>query len=347
MIFNSRTQLTTVALISFLTCWLILSTISFPWKWSSVCDHQDNLPSLPLASDSQTRFDYYDMDNLNATSQGYHNNEHVLILTPFKESARHIERYFENINRLTYPHSLISLGFLVSDSNDGTVEKLQEYANWFTSQQEQWQRFRRISIFQRDFAFELAGNEDRHAFEVQVKRRQIMAKSRNTLLSVALTEEISWVLWLDGDVIEYPGTLLEELIGLDKDIIVPNCYWHSYNEEGGYDKNNWQETPESWALQETLLAGDVLVEGYKELTTHRKLMIDMKGAGDTNIFHTVPLDGVGGTCTLVKAEVHRNGAVFPPFSFKHQVETEGLAKMAKALGYEVWGLPNYLVYHYI
>ncbi|OAD80150.1 glycosyltransferase family 62 protein [Phycomyces blakesleeanus NRRL 1555(-)] len=290
------------------------------------------------------------MDGLNTTNQVHHENnlEHVLILTPFKESARHIERYFENVNRLTYPHNLISLAFLVSDSNDGTVEKLQEYAGRFRFQQEAWQRFRRISIFQRDFSFELAGNEDRHAFEVQVKRRQIMAKSRNTLLSAALTEEISWVLWLDGDVIEYPATLLEELISLDKDIVVPNCYWHSYNEEGGYDKNNWQETPESWALQKTLEPEDVLVEGYKELTTHRRLMIDMKGADDrTDIFYAVPLDGVGGTCTLVKAEVHRNGAVFPPFSFKHQVETEGLAKMAKALGYEVWGLPNYLVYHFI
>ncbi|KAI8384628.1 uncharacterized protein BYT42DRAFT_493216 [Radiomyces spectabilis] len=285
---------------------------------------------------------------MNTTAEDGEPTEHVLIVTPFKESAHLIERYFDSVNRLTYPHRLISLGFLVSDSKDGTVEKLQDHARYIASQQQPWEKFHRISIFQKDFHYDLATNEDRHAFNVQIQRRQIMAKSRNILLNSALTEEISWVLWLDGDVLEYPATLLEELIGMDKDIIVPNCYWHSYNEEGGYDKNNWQETPESWEFQKTLQPDDVLVEGYPELITHRKLMIDMRHEnGQTDLYYAVPLDAVGGTCTLVRAQVHRDGAIFPAFPFRHQVETEGLAKMATALGYEIWGLPNYLVYHYI
>ncbi|KAI8980895.1 hypothetical protein BDB01DRAFT_843731 [Pilobolus umbonatus] len=273
--------------------------------------------------------------------------EEVLILTPFKQSAQFINKFFDNLDRLTYPHHLISLGFLVSDSTDGTIEILRDRAD-ATGQLEHWRRFKQISIYQKDFKFELASNEDRHAFGIQVERRKIMAKSRNTLLSAALTESIDWVLWLDGDVIEYPETIIEELIAQDKDVIVPNCYWHSYNEEGGYDKNNWQETPESWEYQKALDSEAVLVEGYPELKTHRKLMIDMRNENNqTDLFHSIPLDGVGGTCTLIRARVHRDGAVFPAFSYQHQVETEGLAKIAKSLGYEVWGLPNYLVYHYI
>lgn len=218
--------------------------------------------NLLTSGRNSNRFQYYNMDSLNATSAGSRANEHVLILTPFKEAAHHIERYFDNINRLTYPHNLISLGFLVSDSKDGTVEKLQQHARWFQAhRQEPWQQFHRISIFQKDFSYDLPNTEERHAFNVQVERRKIMAKSRNTLLSAALTEEISWVLWLDGDVVEYPATLLEELIALDKDVIAPNCWWHSYNEEGGYDRNNWQETPESREFQKTLQPEDVLVEG--------------------------------------------------------------------------------------
>ncbi|KAI9250530.1 hypothetical protein BDA99DRAFT_445095 [Phascolomyces articulosus] len=289
------------------------------------------------------------MDKLNQSSTDTNEpSQHVLILTPFKDAAHHIEKYFKNVNSLTYPHHLISLGFLVSDSSDGTIEKLHEMATWYSNNQEPWQQFHRISIFQKDFQFELSNTEERHAFGVQVERRKIMAKSRNTLLSSALTEEISWVLWLDGDVVEYPSTLLEELIGMNKDVLAPNCWWHSYNEEGGYDRNNWQETPESRAFQKTLQPDDVLVEGYPELVTHRKLMIDMRFPdGITDIFHAIPLDAVGGTCTLVKAQVHREGAIFPTFPYQHEVETEGFAKMAKALGYEVWGLPNYLVYHII
>jgi len=57
------------------------------------------------------------------------------------------------------------------------------------------------------------------------------------------------------------------------------------------------------------------------------------------------LDGVGGTALLVKAEVHRDGAMFTPFPFYHLIETEGFAKMAKRLGWQSFGLPGYLVYH--
>ena len=57
----------------------------------------------------------------------------------------------------------------------------------------------------------------------------------------------------------------------------------------------------------------------------------------------IDLDGVGGTALLVKADVHRDGAMFPPFPFYHLIETEGFAKMASRLGWKSYGLPNYFV----
>lgn len=57
----------------------------------------------------------------------------------------------------------------------------------------------------------------------------------------------------------------------------------------------------------------------------------------------VELDGVGGTALLVKADVHRDGAMFPPFPFYHLIETEGFAKMAQRLNWKAYGLPNYFV----
>lgn len=67
----------------------------------------------------------------------------------------------------------------------------------------------------------------------------------------------------------------------------------------------------------------------------------MKG----NQRHIINLDGVGGTALLVKADVHRDGAMFPPFPFYHLIETEGFAKMARRLGWKSYGLPNYYVRH--
>lgn len=38
------------------------------------------------------------------------------------------------------------------------------------------------------------------------------------------------------------------------------------------------------------------------------------------------------------------GINFPCYAFENQAETEGFAKMAKRAGYEVIGLPNYVVW---
>src|ERR1039457_6620979 len=76
----------------------------------------------------------------------------------------------------------------------------------------------------------------------------------------------------------------------------------------------------------------------------------------------VMLDGIGGVNIVVKADVHRSGMLigfcihvsdiltyqginFPCYAFENQAETEGFAKMAKRAGYEVVGLPNYVVWH--
>jgi Anp1 len=51
-------------------------------------------------------------------------SESILILTPVKNAARFLDSYFRSIAGLTYPASLISLGFLESDSTDDTYERL-------------------------------------------------------------------------------------------------------------------------------------------------------------------------------------------------------------------------------
>lgn len=59
----------------------------------------------------------------------------------------------------------------------------------------------------------------------------------------------------------------------------------------------------------------------------------------------MPIDGIGGTFTLVKALVHRSGVSFPTFPVDHQIETEGFAKWAKREGFSVWGAPRHIVIH--
>lgn len=109
-----------------------------------------------------------------------------------------------------------------------------------------------------------------------------------------------------------------------------------------YDFNSWVDSDTAKSLGEKMGKDDILLEGYPEMATYRTLMAYMaQPDGDASM--EVQLDGVGGTALLVKAEVHRDGAMFPAFAFYHLIETEGFAKMASRLGYKSWGLPNYYV----
>ena len=69
------------------------------------------------------------------------------------------------------------------------------------------------------------------------------------------------------------------------------------------------------------------------------------GSRHGNSSEEIPLDGVGGVSLLVKADVHRSGVNFPCYAFENHAETEGFGKMAKRAGYQVVGLPNYIVWH--
>jgi mannan polymerase complexes MNN9 subunit len=175
-----------------------------------------------------------------------------------------------------------------------------------------------------------------------------MSRARNSLLFTTLGPSTSWVLWLDADIIETPPNLIQDLAAHDKPIIVPNCFQRYYDSEAKerkerpYDFNSWQDSETAQELAKQMGPDDILLEGYADMATFRTLMAYMAEDGaDTNI--EMPLDGVGGTALLVKADVHRDGAMFPPFAFYNLIETEGFAKMAKRLGWSATGLPNYKV----
>jgi len=176
-----------------------------------------------------------------------------------------------------------------------------------------------------------------------------MAQARNALLFTTLGPTTAWVLWLDGDVVETPASLIQDLAAHDKPIVAPNCFKRYYDgEKKGmdvrpYDFNNWVDSETALALGRKMGKDDLLLEGYAELPTYRSLMAYMRDGEGGDVGKEVRLDGVGGTALLVKAEVHRDGAMFPPFAFYHLIETEGFARMAKRLGWASWGLPNYLV----
>lgn len=269
-------------------------------------------------------------------------DENICILTPVKDAEEHLEAYYKNLSRLSYPHQKISLGLLESDSRDNTYSILKQKLP------ELKKKFRKAGLWKKDFGFHIPEGMPQWAGTVQLERRTSLARSRNHLLFRALEDE-DWVLWLDVDVVEYPADIIQSLLRTGKEIVQPNCV----TKHGGksYDLNAWRDRG-------------------------RKHLHDMREEGDL-----VELHSVGGTMLFIKADIHRDGLIFPPFlygraskrvrrtqfffankkevitdifriprklfsgKYRGEIETEGLGIMAHDMGYTCWGMPNLEIRH--
>ncbi|GMG54005.1 unnamed protein product [Aspergillus oryzae var. brunneus] len=321
-------------------------------------DHPLSPPTKPFLKSQPVRNDglkapppvvHYDLNKLTTTSDSADKGERVLILTPL---ARFYPEFWDNLVHLDYPHELISLGFIIPNTKEGSAAlSALESAISKTQNGPIPSRFASISILRQDFEPPLQSQDEkeRHKLENQKARRESMSRARNSLLFTTLGPATSWVLWLDADIIETPATLIQDLTGHNYPVIVPNCYQRYYNndhkqmEVRPYDFNSWIDSSNAQSLAESMGPDEILLEGYAEMPTYRTLMAYLADIESPNPRRVIELDGVGGTALMVKADVHRDGAMFPAFPFYHLVETEGFAKMAKRLGYQVFGLPDYFV----
>lgn len=243
----------------------------------------------------------------------------VLVLTPMKNAADCLPRYVELLEQLDWPRALLSVGILEGDSSDGTREALAEMRPRLES------RCARVSITHHDYGFALPPGVPRWEPSLQLVRRKILARARNRLLMNALADE-DWVLWIDADMVSYPRDIITTLIGTGFDIVTPHAVLVAGGES--FDRNAWADHG-------------------------RTLLHDKRGDGP------VRLDAVGGTMLLVRADLHRDGLVFPPFPYgvrngrirertvwgAGEIETEGLGIMAADMGVQCWGLPDLEVFH--
>lgn len=264
--------------------------------------------------------------------------------TPLRDAASHLPMFFSHLRNLTYPHHLIDLAFLVSDSKDQTNEMLQQMLDEIQHDSDRDMPFGEISVIQKDFGQQVDQNfESRHGFAAQAGRRKRMAQARNWLLSATLRPIHAWVYWRDADVMTAPSTILEDLMKHDKDVIVPSMptlltwcnltiadVWRPLPDwlggEQPYDLNSWQESETALSLAETLDEDAVIVEGYAEYATWRPHLAYLRDPfGDPDM--EMDLDGIGGVSILAKARVFRAGVHFPAFSFEKHAETEGFGKV--------------------
>ena len=168
-----------------------------------------------------------DLNPITSTENALRNQERVLILTPLKDAAPFLGKYFDLLSELTYPHDLIDLAFLVGDSTDDTLAVLASELDRIQTRTDSVP-FRSATIVEKDFGNVLNNMDvaERHGFAAQGPRRKALGRARNYLLYTALKPEHSWVYWRDVDIVDSPKKILEDFMEHNKDILVPSKFLH-------------------------------------------------------------------------------------------------------------------------
>ena len=178
----------------------------------------------PIEINSST-IQHVDLNPIKSTPKAVANKERVLILTPLRDAAPYIPKYFDLLSELTYPHNLLDLAFLVGDSSDDTLAVLSTELDRVQKRTDHIP-FRSALIVEKTFGQQVTSQkvEDRHGFAAQGPRRKAIGRARNYLLYAALKPEHSWVYWRDVDIVDSPTKILEDFVAHDKDILVPSRF---------------------------------------------------------------------------------------------------------------------------
>ncbi|KAG3022652.1 hypothetical protein PC121_g5395 [Phytophthora cactorum] len=287
---------------------------------------------------------HFRLENIKLLSQS--SNKHqdsVLVMVVLKDAdsvgeGRTAKDFLELLGSFDYPKEKMSVTVLTSSTSEFEVVKrhFKKQIEWYS----------RLSVlFRNDFALpNVVTRENRHDNEVQVNRRRVIARYRNFALLSVLELWHQHVVWLDADVHRIPSGLLKKMIRSGLDIVEPMCVRMKANGKDWYeyDLNAWvgQRKVRRSARDSNFVPGDSSVKRMKQFY------------GKEETF--VPLDSVGGTMLYVKADVHRQGVIFPVHHLIGSewtsegydgIETEGLCYIAHFLGFKCWGMPNDLIYH--
>ncbi|GMF54088.1 unnamed protein product [Phytophthora fragariaefolia] len=285
---------------------------------------------------------HYRVENTHLLSEpGNRDNDTVLIICVFNDAdswgkKRNLTNFFELIKSFAYPKQKISIALLTSSPSE--FEKAKQLFGFHI------QHYLQLSvIFRNDFAQGGLTRSNRHDQALQGTRRRMLARYRNYALLSMMESWHQHVVWLDADVTVIPAGLLQKMVRSGRDIVEPICLRKIKKKWYNYDMNAW-------------------VGRRKVRTTEQDVSDFVPGPLNAKHMHNMPdkskqfapLDSVGGTMLYVRAEVHRQGVLFPVHYVIGSewgregydgIETEGLCYTAHFLGYKCWGMPRDIIQH--
>ena len=235
--------------------------------------------------------------------------EHKKVLVAFlvRDGEKWLNKFLKLIDKLDYPSQDLSFAIIEGNSKDNSWQILLDFA---AKHERVWLK----QIVAEEVAS--AGRED------EIKRRSArLGALRNCLINEALKDE-EYVFWLDSDLVDFPASLLRDLLKANVDIVAP--YVMIEGHDSFYDTLAFRKDGLKFAP----------TPGYLQTST---------GAMFWSFPNTVfEVDSVG-TCMLVSARIYRDGTRFP----ENDPESEqvGFCNLAKKSGFKISTDPRVKVFH--
>ena len=166
--------------------------------------------------------------------------------------------------------------------------------------------FGRVTILHREDIGSGFEYGERHKPEVQDARRALLARLRNYLMNGAIQDE-KHVFWIDADVAEFSPNIMQTMLNhaeerADVGILTARCERDTlYN----YDMNAWKVAP---GLLDIAIGAEKS-QMQNKLEQSKTWVPDL--IKDTKDKDLVALDSVGGTLLYIRAELVRQGLIFP------------------------------------
>eukprot|EP00475_Leptophrys_vorax_P023030 TRINITY_DN3138_c0_g1_i1.p1 TRINITY_DN3138_c0_g1~~TRINITY_DN3138_c0_g1_i1.p1 ORF type:complete len:420 (+),score=92.60 TRINITY_DN3138_c0_g1_i1:689-1948(+) len=265
---------------------------------------------------------------------------------------RNFDRFLKVITSLNYPKSKIAISLITCSEND--------YADLKSIFLTNFSKFGFISVHlflvTEELSKTIPKRPDWPEEIYERERRRRLAKLRNYLILTGLKDEIA-VLWINSEVLQMPSNLLPTFMDSGLDIIttrVHKCINGLCDEVKDHTWIGPRREPTSQELDQ-MYRGGVFAGGPSRL-----ISADGRSRGPTKYLDDfidegrkfIEVDSVGADVLFVRADVHRDGVIFPPVMTVGTIwevegydgiESDGICLFAKRLCYRCWGMPNQVV----
>ncbi len=137
----------------------------------------------------------------------------ILIGIPVKNTGKYLYHLFDQLVKLNYDLSLITIILVEGDSNDNSYEICNEIKL-------KYKIFFNIIVAKLNFGFDLNHNNDRYQLSIFPTRIKNLTVTRNFIVDNYLNDN-DYIWWIDSDFENIPSDTLNKLIECNKDIVIP------------------------------------------------------------------------------------------------------------------------------